>query len=114
MVRDGSPWAGTGSHGKGNRHFPLLWDPVRTHPQGSLTMRAGNFVQQPTGYVAFEPVRLPPDPSIQFDGELVRLLSAADRALGRLDGITGILPNPNLFVAMYVRQEARVGRLLIT
>ncbi len=32
--------------------------------------------------------------------------SEADRALGRLDGVIGILPNPDLFVAMYVRQEA--------
>jgi Fic family protein len=40
------------------------------------------------------------------DPELTRLLSDADRALGRLDGVTSILPNPGLFVAMYVRQEA--------
>src|SRR5690349_14365325 len=41
-----------------------------------------------------------------MDSELTRLLSDADRALGRLDGATSILPNPDLFVAMYVRQEA--------
>ncbi|WP_437278801.1 Fic family protein [Sorangium sp. So ce375] len=69
-------------------------------------MRAGRFVQQPTGYVAFEPTPLPPDPPVPIEGELARLLSAADVALGRLDGITGILPNPDLFVAMYVKQEA--------
>lgn len=69
-------------------------------------MRAGRFVRQPTDYVAFEPAPLPPAPPVQLDGELIRLLSAADLALGRLDGITGILPNPDLFVAMYVRQEA--------
>jgi Fic family protein len=34
------------------------------------------------------------------------LLSEADRAIGRLDGATEILPNPDLFVAMYVRREA--------
>ena len=38
--------------------------------------------------------------------ELTRLLSDSDRALGRLDGVASILPNPDLFVAMYVRQEA--------
>lgn len=37
---------------------------------------------------------------------MLALLSRADRALGRLDGVTSILPNPDLFVAMYVRQEA--------
>jgi len=41
-----------------------------------------------------------------MDAELTRLLSEADRSLGRLDGVATILPNPNLFVAMYVRQEA--------
>jgi len=41
-----------------------------------------------------------------MDRELTRLLSDADRALGRLDGVASVLPNPNLFVAMYVRQEA--------
>jgi Fic family protein len=37
---------------------------------------------------------------------MINLLSRADRALGRLDGVTSILPNPDLFVAMFVRQEA--------
>jgi Fic family protein len=41
-----------------------------------------------------------------MDAELVSLLSQADRALGRLDGVATVLPNPNLFVSMYVRQEA--------
>ena len=34
------------------------------------------------------------------------LLFQADRALGRLDGATDALPNPDLFVFMYVRKEA--------
>jgi Fic family protein len=34
------------------------------------------------------------------------LLSQADRALGRLDGSIQTLPNPDLFVFMYVRKEA--------
>ncbi|WP_426748473.1 Fic family protein [Myxococcus faecalis] len=37
---------------------------------------------------------------------MTSLLSEADRALGRLDGVSSILPNPDLFVAMYVRHEA--------
>jgi len=41
-----------------------------------------------------------------MDANLTRLLSDADRALGRLDGATEVLPNVDLFVAMYVRQEA--------
>jgi Fic family protein len=41
-----------------------------------------------------------------MDEEMVSLLSRADCALGRLDGVTSVLPNPDLFVAMYVRHEA--------
>src|SRR5216117_1054224 len=69
-------------------------------------MRAGRYVTQIEGYRAFIPASLPPDPPIHMDAELTRLLSDADRSLGRLDGIGSVLPNPDLFVAMYVRQEA--------
>src|SRR4028119_1797838 len=69
-------------------------------------MRSGRYVQQIEGYSAFIPAPLPPKPPIKMDAALNRLLSDADRALGRLDGATSILPNPDLFVAMYVRQEA--------
>ncbi len=69
-------------------------------------MRAGRLIQQIEGYRAFIPAPLPPNPSLIFDAEMIGLLSNADRALGRLDGITSILPNPDLFVAMFVRQEA--------
>jgi len=69
-------------------------------------MRAGTYVKQATGYQAFIPAPLPPDPPVEIDAELGRLTSEADRALGRLDGVATVLPNPDLFVSMYVRQEA--------
>lgn len=68
--------------------------------------RAGRYVSQPTGYRAFIPAPLPPRPALEFSGELQGLLSAADRALGRLDGAVLTLPNPDLFVFMYIRKEA--------
>ncbi len=68
--------------------------------------RAGRWLTQPSGYRAFVPAPLPPVPPLQLDDELLALLSRADRALGRLDGVTSVLPNPDLFVAMVVRQEA--------
>lgn len=68
--------------------------------------RAGVYVSQPTGYKAFVPKPLPPEPPLAMDGELLELLSRADRALGRLDGSTEALPNPDLFVMMYVHKEA--------
>ncbi len=68
--------------------------------------RAGKYVKQPLGYRAFIPNPLPPNPPIKYDGELRSLLSQADRALARLDGVTTVLPNPELFVGMYVKKEA--------
>lgn len=68
--------------------------------------RAGRYVEQPSGYKAFIPNSLPPTPEIVMDLEMWNLLSQADRALGRLDGSTDALPNPDLFVFMYVRKEA--------
>lgn len=71
-------------------------------------MRAGTYQNQnqPTGYRAFIPAPLPPDPPIAIDDELQVLLSKADRALGRLDGSIQTLPNADLYVLMYVRKEA--------
>jgi len=70
------------------------------------SQRAGVYVSQPTGYKAFVPKSLPPDPPLAIDDELLDLLSRADQAIGRLDGSTEALPNPDLFVMMYVRKEA--------
>ena len=68
--------------------------------------RAGRLVQQLTGYRAFIPAPLPPDPPLVYSGELQTCLSDADRNIGRLDALASMLPNPDLFVAMYVRHEA--------
>jgi Fic family protein len=63
-------------------------------------------VRQIGGYRAFLPAPLPPEPPIRLSGKLQSLLSRADLALGRLDGSIQTLPNPYLFVYMYVRKEA--------
>ncbi len=79
---------------------------TQTNPTIGHSTRAGRYIGQPTGYRAFIPAKLPPEPPIQIDGELQVRLSEADRALGRLDGSIQTLPNPDLFVYMYVRKEA--------
>jgi Fic family protein len=68
--------------------------------------RSGIYVKQPTGYKAFIPSALPPSPPIKLAGNLQNLLSRADMSLARLDGMGYILPNVDLFIAMYVRKEA--------
>lgn len=67
--------------------------------------RGGRYVQQPTGYRAFLPAPLPPDPPLRLE-LLQGLLAEASHALGRLDGSVLTLPDPDLFVFMYVRKEA--------
>jgi len=72
-------------------------------PRG--TGRAGRYVQQPAGYRAFLPAPLPPNPPLRMD-DLQAPLAEASHALGRLDGSVLTLPDPDLFVLMYVRKEA--------
>lgn len=73
---------------------------------GNRSSRAGAYLPQPAGYRAFIPVPLPPTPPVRLTPGLQLTLSEADRALGRLDGSVQTLPNPDLFVLMYVRKEA--------
>lgn len=68
--------------------------------------RSGRYTRQPNQYSAFMPEPLPPVPPIAIDGPMQTMLSKADRALGRLDGSIQTLPDPDMFVFMYVRKEA--------
>ena len=54
---------------------------------------------------AYVPRPLPPTPALRLEPLLSRI-EDANRALGRLDGVTSILPDPSLFIYMYVRKEA--------
>ena len=73
---------------------------------GGQTARSGRYVRQPSGYRAFIPAPLPPNPPVALAGDLQALLSKADRGLGRLDGSVTTLPNPDFLVFMYIRKEA--------
>jgi Fic family protein len=55
---------------------------------------------------AFVPAPLPPDPPLELTGARQRLLERASLACGRLDGVTALLPDPDLFLYAYVRREA--------
>jgi Fic family protein len=55
---------------------------------------------------AFVPAPLPPTPALDLDEELCTLLDTAATAIGRLDGISIVLPDPKLFLYTYVRREA--------
>jgi Fic family protein len=72
------------------------------------TGRLGRYIETVAGSErvrAFVPPPLPPSPPVRFT-ELLGLLDQANQAIGRLDGITSILPDTPLFLYMYVRKEA--------
>jgi len=55
---------------------------------------------------AFVPAPLPPVPPLAFEGTLQRTLEEAVLAVGRLDGVSTLLPDKSLFLYSYVRKEA--------
>ncbi|CAL9337330.1 putative protein [Actinosynnema sp. ALI-1.44] len=63
-----------------------------------------HVVRAMSGFDTFLPPPLPP--SVEFGSDLVRVLSAADRALGELAGVGRTLPSPHLFTRALVRREA--------
>ena len=55
---------------------------------------------------AFVPRPLPPDPPLVIGDVMRNALDRALLALGRLDGVTALLPDTRVFLYMYVRKEA--------
>jgi Fic family protein len=69
----------------------------------------GHFVNRATAgeaFKAFVPNPLPPDPPLDLTIEHFDRLERANRALGKLDGLSRFLPDVSLFVYWYVRKEA--------
>ena len=71
--------------------------------------RAGEFIRNMTGeaaYMSFRPASLPPEPPLELDADLIRLLIDANCELARLNTAAAMIPSTDLFVSMYVRKEA--------
>ncbi|KPK43589.1 MAG: cell filamentation protein Fic [Planctomycetes bacterium SM23_25] len=71
--------------------------------------KTGTYVQRSVAgepYRAFVPHALPPDPRLSLTNADYDLMEKANRAVGRLDGISALLPDPSLFIYFYVRKEA--------
>lgn len=71
-----------------------------------LHMKIGRIIQQPTGYKAFVPDKFPPEESINLNPKTQQLHAKASLMLGKLDGITQLLPDLDFFIFMYIRKEA--------
>lgn len=72
-------------------------------------MKIGNLVQQPQGFKAFIPERFPPEERLPCPPGTEQQHARASFALGKLDGITQLLPDLDFFVFMYIRKEAALS-----
>ncbi|OVE78818.1 hypothetical protein BVY00_01745 [bacterium G20] len=67
----------------------------------------GRYVQQPIGNKSFIPEAFPPRIELnRLSNETLNMLDKASLAVGKLDGITELLPDLDFFLYMYVRKEA--------
>jgi Fic family protein len=74
--------------------------------QEGFANRSGYLRKTDAGYKAFYPNNLPPEPTIALTVSLQLQLSAADRALGALNMVISVLPNPELLTGMFIQKEA--------
>jgi len=66
----------------------------------------GQYVQQSEGFKAFVPGAFPPVGDLGLHRKLVAKHTEAVRLLGKLDGITELLPDKDWFLAMFIRKDA--------
>jgi Fic family protein len=69
-------------------------------------MKIGTLIQQSAGFKAFIPAEFPPKESLGLTDLTHKLHAKASLMLGKLDGITQLLPDLDFFIFMYVRKEA--------
>jgi Fic family protein len=66
----------------------------------------GKYIQQKGGYKAFIPEKFPPAELSLNEPKIVKLLANANLQLGKLDGLTKLLPDIDFFIFMYINKEA--------
>ena len=70
------------------------------------SIEIGKNTKQTTGYEAFIPGPFPPKSGFDFEQKILKKNDAAVRLLGKLDGITKLLPDADFFLFMYLRKDA--------
>ncbi len=68
--------------------------------------KIGTIQEQKEGFKAFIPNTFPPEHGFDFDPILLKKNNEATRLLGKLDGITKLLPDADFFLLMYLRKDA--------
>jgi Fic family protein len=75
----------------------------------SPQVNIGKYIRQIEGYKAFIPEKFPPK-NFSFQGErLIQLLSTSSLLLGKLDGLTRLIPDIDFFIFMYIKKEAALS-----
>ena len=69
-------------------------------------MKIGRYIQQPNNYKAFIPDEFPPSEQLLTSPKTQQLHARAALLLGKLDGITQLLPDLDFFIFSYIRKEA--------
>ena len=69
-------------------------------------MTIGKLIKQPDGYTAFIPDKFPNEQLLEFSQEIITKAAHAERLIGKLDGITHVLPDVDFFISMYVLKDA--------
>ena len=70
------------------------------------SVEIGKLINQPGGFKAFIPNPFPQKGGFSFEPKVLKKNNEATRLLGKLDGITQLLPDLDFFLLMYLRKDA--------
>ena len=70
------------------------------------SIQIGQLKEQKEGFKAFIPSPFPPEGGFEFDSKIIKKSDEATRLLGKLDGITKLLPDVDFVLSMYLRKDA--------
>jgi Fic family protein len=68
--------------------------------------KIGRNIRQKEGYTAFIPLAFPPEEGFVMTPGLYKKHEEAIRLVGKLDGITRLLPDKDFFISMFVLKDA--------
>lgn len=70
------------------------------------SVQIGKNIKQKEGYKAFTPFDFPPKDGFIITPKLYKKHEEAIRLVGKLDGITRLLPDKNFFLLMFIKKDA--------
>lgn len=69
-------------------------------------IKIGTYIKQPEGFKAFIPASFPPSEGIPISDNLAKKHAEAMHLVGKLDGITKLLPDRDYFLRMFIAKDA--------